>query len=62
MLQAPAVALSDWLRPRDRRTGPAMKTAARCLTILWFYVTSVLFFEGVNRIFPFVYASRSWLR
>jgi len=61
MLQAPAVVLSDWLRPSKRHAGPAMNTAARCLTILWFYVTSVFFFEGVNRIFPFFYASRPWL-
>lgn len=61
ILQAPAVAVSGWFQPMIDRAGPALRTVARCVTILWFYVTSVFFFEGVNRIFPFVYGARPWL-
>jgi D-alanyl-lipoteichoic acid acyltransferase DltB (MBOAT superfamily) len=61
MLQAPVVALSHRIAPFVNRGGPAIKTVARVLTVLWFYVTSVLFFEGVNRVFPFLYASQPWL-
>jgi hypothetical protein len=61
MLQAPAVAVSNRLQAAIDRAGPGLRTLARGLTVLWFYVTSTFFFEGVNRIFPFVYASRPWL-
>ncbi len=77
MLQAPAVAISQWLQPfiEGRRNvvpplpdgrGPptnnvAAQIAARVMTVLWFYGTSVFFFEGVARVFPFVYASHPWL-
>ena len=61
ILQAPAVILSHRITPFVNRGGPAIKTVARILTVLWFYVTSVLFFEGVNRVFPFIYASQPWL-
>ena len=61
ILQAPAVAISGWLQPTIDRAGPGLRTVARCATILWFYVTSVFFFEGVNRIFPFVYGAQPWL-
>jgi hypothetical protein len=61
MLQAPAVAVSGCLQPTIDRSGPALRTVSRCITILWFYFTSVFFFEGVNRIFPFVYGAQPWL-
>ena len=61
-LQAPAVAVSNRLQAAVDRSGPVFRAASRCVTVAWFYTTSVLFFEGVDRIFPFVYASRpSWL-
>jgi hypothetical protein len=61
MVQAPAVALSHWLGPSLRQAGPALRIAARYLTVLWFYGTSIFFFEGVDRTFHFFYASRPWL-
>jgi hypothetical protein len=61
ILQAPAVVLSHRIAPFVNRGGPAIKTVARILTVLWFYITSVLFFEGVHRIFPFIYANQPWL-
>ena len=42
-----------------RRGGIAGKITAHGATILFVAVTSVLFFDGVSKIFPFVYASRS---
>jgi hypothetical protein len=35
--------------------------AVRIVTAFWMYATSILFFHGVDRIFPFVYASDPWL-
>jgi hypothetical protein len=61
ILQAPAVVLSHRAAAKINRSGPAIKMIARGLTAVWFYVTSIFFFEGVNRIFPFVYASQPWL-
>ena len=61
-LQAPAVAVSIRFQAVVDRAGPVFRAMSRAVTVAWFYVTSVLFFEGVDRIFPFVYASRpSWL-
>ncbi len=61
-LQAPAVAVSNRLQTAVDHAGPAVKAVSRGITVAWFYATSVLFFEGVDRIFPFVYANRpSWL-
>jgi D-alanyl-lipoteichoic acid acyltransferase DltB (MBOAT superfamily) len=61
ILQAPAVAVSGRLQPRIDRAGLAVRTLALGITVLWFYFTSVFFFEGVNRIFPFVYGTQPWL-
>lgn len=57
MLQAPAVLISPCLDRFARRTGVVGDAAVRVLTVFWMYSTSILFFHGVNRIFPFVYAS-----
>ncbi|MCA8992177.1 MAG: hypothetical protein KDA88_09380 [Planctomycetaceae bacterium] len=57
LLQAPAVLLSPQLKQLAAR-NTAGKITAHTLTILWFAVTSPLFFAGVDRVFPFVYASR----
>lgn len=54
-LQAPAVLLSPALERFARRGGLARKFIAHGVTILWFYVTSMLFFHGVQRVFPFLY-------
>jgi hypothetical protein len=59
--QAPAVMLSSRLQRFAKRNGVPGAVVARCVTILWFALTSVLFFNGVQRIFPFYYASRSFL-
>ncbi|MDB5390988.1 MAG: acyl-CoA cholesterol acyltransferase [Planctomycetaceae bacterium] len=60
MLQAPAVILSPRL---ERLAGQGLggRFAAQGLTLLWFAVTSPLFFHGLNRVFPFISASQSWL-
>jgi hypothetical protein len=61
-LQAPAVAVSNRIQAAVDRAGPSVRAISRGITVAWFYATSVLFFEGVDRIFPFVYANRpSWL-
>ena len=57
MLQAPAVLISPSLERFARRTGVVGDAAVRITTVFWMYATSILFFHGVNRIFPFVYAS-----
>jgi MBOAT, membrane-bound O-acyltransferase family len=61
ILQAPAVVVSHRIATFVNRSGPVIKIVARVLTVLWFYFTSMFFFSGVNRIFPFIYASQPWL-
>lgn len=63
-LQAPAVLASGRIERLARRGGLLGKVVARGATIAFLAVTSVLFFDGVARVFPFVYAdaSRSPLR
>ena len=56
LLQIPAVLLSPHLERFARRHGPVGRVTIHGLTVLWFTLTSVLFFHGVGRIFPFVYA------
>jgi hypothetical protein len=58
-IQAPAALASGRLGRLARRGSIAGKIAAHGATILFIAVTSVLFFDGVSKIFPFVYASRS---
>jgi hypothetical protein len=60
LLQAPAVLLSRSLE-RLAKTGIAGSAIARGLTIVWMGTTSMLFFHGVDRVFPLVYASEPWL-
>ena len=58
-IQGPA-ALASWRLERlARRRGIVGKITAHGATILFVAVTSVLFFDGVCKIFPFVYASQS---
>lgn len=56
-LQAPAVLVSPVLERFARTRGLGGTVVAHTLTILWFYATSILFFRGVQRVFPFLYAT-----
>jgi hypothetical protein len=58
-IQGPAALASGRLERLARRGGIAGKITAHGATILFVAVTSVLFFDGVSKIFPFVYASQS---
>ncbi len=58
-IQGPAALASGRLERLARRGGIAGKIAAHGTTIVFIAVTSVLFFDGVSKIFPFIYASRS---
>jgi hypothetical protein len=58
-IQGPAALASRRLERLARRGGIAGKIVAHGATILFVAATSVLFFDGVSKIFPFVYASRS---
>jgi hypothetical protein len=61
LLQVPGILASPGLERLARHAGLAGKALAHGLTILWMAATSVFFFHGVNRIFPFVYASEPLL-
>ncbi len=61
LLQAPAVLASARLERLTRRAGVAGAVVARAVTIAWLAVTSMLFFHGVDRVFPEFYASEPWL-
>ena len=58
-LQAPAALASGRLERLARRGGIAGKVLAHGSTVLFLAVTSVLFFDGVARVFPFLYTSKS---
>ena len=58
-LQAPAVVASARLERLARRGGLAGQLVARGATIAYLAVTSVLFFDGVRPVSPFLYAGRS---
>ncbi len=60
-VQIPAILASGCLERLARSGGALGKAAAHAATAVWMVATSVLFFHGVARIFPFVYASESWL-
>jgi hypothetical protein len=61
LIQAPAVMLSPAL-DRLSLASPFVGAAiARAVTIFWIGGTSILFFHGVELIFPFMYASEPWL-
>ena len=61
LLQIPAVMFSSYLDRLSKASGVAGQIVARGLTILWLGATSLFFFHGVDRVFPFVYASQPWL-
>lgn len=56
-IQGPAALASGRLERLARRGGLAGKITAHGATIIFVGVTSVLFFDGVSKIFPFIYAS-----
>ena len=58
-IQGPAALASGRLERLARRGGIAGKITAHGATILFIAVTSVLFFDGVSKVFPFIYASQS---
>ena len=58
-IQGPAALASGRLERLARRGGISGKITAHGATILFIAVTSVLFFDGVSKIFPFFYASQS---
>lgn len=59
VLQAPAVLASGRLQRLAMRGGIAGMILAHAATILFMAVTSILFFDGVSKVFPFLYVSRS---
>jgi hypothetical protein len=61
LLQAPAIMLSPQLERLSNTLGAGGEILARTLTAVWLGITSILFFHGVDRVFPFVYASEPWL-
>jgi D-alanyl-lipoteichoic acid acyltransferase DltB (MBOAT superfamily) len=61
LLQAPAVVLSPRLQRLTKSAGALGQLAAHGLTGVWLLATSVFFFEGIHRVFPFFYASQPWL-
>jgi hypothetical protein len=58
-IQGPAALASGRLERLARRGGIAGKITAHGATIFFLAVTSVLFFDGVGKVFPFIYASPS---
>jgi len=58
-IQGPAALASGRLERLAKRGGIAGKIIAHGATILFVGVTSVFFFDGLSRIFPFVYAGQS---
>jgi hypothetical protein len=58
-VQAPPALVSGRLERLARRGGVAGKVVAHGSTILFLAVTSVLFFDGVRKVFPFIYAGDS---
>lgn len=59
MIQAPAVLASGRLQRLALRGGMVGVILAHGATILFMAVTSILFFNGVSRVFQFLYVSRS---
>jgi len=57
LLQIPGVLASGILERFSRRNGVWGRVFAHVVTIFFMAATSVLFFKGMSRVFPFVYAS-----
>jgi hypothetical protein len=61
MMQIPPVLLSRRFDRFARHHGWLGKAAIHLSTISWIAVTSILFFDAIDRVFPFFYASTPWL-
>ena len=61
MIQAPAVFGTLWVQRATRKWGLLGRTICHLVTIGWLAVSSLLFFRGVDRVFPFFYVSNPWL-
>lgn len=61
MLQAPAVLISQTIERLRFKYGAVMSLINRLLTVVWFGISSMLFFHGVDRVFHLVYTSQPWL-
>ncbi|HVJ66356.1 MAG TPA: MBOAT family O-acyltransferase, partial [Caulifigura sp.] len=57
MLQIPAVLASPALERFAKRGGVPARVMAHAVTIMWLLITSVLFFRGIGKIFPFYYTA-----
>jgi hypothetical protein len=62
LLQIPAVAISRRMERLAIAWGSFGNVLARVITVLWFTVTSTLFFHGIEQVFHFYYASEPWLK
>jgi hypothetical protein len=60
LMQAPAVLSSPRLDRLARSWGIWGAALAHAVTVVWIGATSVFFFDGIDRIFPFFYASHRW--
>jgi hypothetical protein len=60
-MQTPAVLASGAIERLANRAGWIGAALGRGLAIAWMIGSSVFFFHGVNRVFPFLYVSESWL-
>lgn len=60
MLQAPAVIIWHRVDRAVRKSAPG-RLVLHAATIVWFWVTSLFFFRGVDRIFPLFYVAEPWL-
>jgi hypothetical protein len=61
LIQSPAVLLSPALERLARAWGVLGAVVAHAVTILWMGLTSILFLDGVDRIFEIYYAGDRWL-
>lgn len=61
LAQIPAVLGSRWLEGLPARWGAAGIVVAHLVTIAWIGASSIFFFHGIHRIFPFYYAAEPWL-
>jgi hypothetical protein len=61
LMQIPAVLSSRPLERWARRGSPVGVLFAHVATLLWLGGSSVFFFHGIERIFPFYYTAAPWL-
>ncbi len=61
ILQAPVCILTARFASKARGGRRHYIVLAHAVTVLWFYASSVLFFHGVDLVFPFFYSGQSIL-